>query len=152
MKAVSHVLSLAVALALGAVSGNAADGQPECACLSSAATGVVTATGGRVLVSRADGLGAATQGAPLSAGSQLITGANGSAGVRLGACALRFPANTAVSFVPAGGRICVKPVRLKATDDSDRGGVPPAIAVGSAAVAGSFGALVLGGGGSGASN
>jgi len=94
--------------------------QSDCACLVQAAapgqpSGAVTLVHGNVKVSGATGFHQAQTGSPLSAGSELMTGADGRVGLNVGGCHLNFGANSNVSLTRQGSKICVRGSNISAS-------------------------------------
>jgi len=105
-------LILGFCVAVGGLSGTAY--AQECGCSVPLATlsttqviGQLSAISGPVSVLGANGWVPASAGTPLSIGSQIETGAGGTALLTVGGCSLNIDAQAAVSLVAADQALCV---------------------------------------------
>lgn len=113
---------------------------PSCSCVTSleGASGEISAITGRVLSSGDSGLGPASTGTRIGAGSQIIIGSDSSAEIAVGSCSLTAGENTEVMLQQIGGDICVQLTQAGAPfnqADASPANLAPAIVGGSAAAA-----------------
>lgn len=124
--------------------------QQTCSCLASVpasadAIGRLTQVRGDVQMSQAGGYAGVDAEAPVYAGARIMTGAQASASLAIGAnCALDIPANATVKVDPIEGGMCVSletPTATIVPASSEPGMLP--VLLGGAAVGGAA-ALIIG--------
>lgn len=96
-------------LAVAGLPSLASAQEDSCACVArEGSAGRFVAANGSVLASGISGYGQAVAGTPISSGSEISVGANSSAEIQIGNCALQLSANTVTRLSALANRnICV---------------------------------------------
>jgi hypothetical protein len=107
-------------LSLGA---SQAFARSDCACLANAPvagqmSGAITSVVGNVKISEPAGYGPAQPGTSLTPGSHVMTGADGKVSLQIGGCNLHFGANSDISVIQTGAKICVRGSTVSASDSA----------------------------------
>jgi hypothetical protein len=95
----------------------------DCACLANAPaagqmSGSVTSVVGNVQISGPTGYSQAQSGASLVPGSHVMTGADGKVSLRVRGCDLHFGANSDISVIQTGSKICVRGSTVSASEST----------------------------------
>jgi hypothetical protein len=113
----------AIGLSYLSLGASQAFARSDCACLARAPatgqiSGAITSVVGNVKISEPAGYGPAQPGASLTPGSHVMTGADGKVSLQIGGCSLHFGANSDISVVRTGAKICVRGSTVSASDST----------------------------------
>jgi hypothetical protein len=137
----SLLLSL-VAGAVLALGHSSVSVAADCSCLTKRGQGVVTLADGQVLVTQNARTTAAVPGSSVFPGARISTGANSSAGVRIGRCEISVPPVSELTIEEQGPQLCLALSSAEPAPVLGGGGVGPAVVFGGVLAAVAIGVAV----------
>src|SRR4051794_14470274 len=126
----SLLLSFVAGAVLALSHSSVSVAQDACSCLTKRGAGVITLANGQVLVTQNARTTPAVPGSSVLPGARIATGANSSAGVRVGRCEISIPPVSELTITQRGPQLCLALASAELAPAVGGVGVVPAVILG----------------------